>query len=546
VSDPPPVSGRTFVAGPAYEITLGERFRFDAPLTIELSVDPAELARSPIQRPLAGFWDTRERLWQFVDVAFDAQRGVAAIETHHLTAWRLFYLATGSGVLESDHFSVVFEPKTYPILAGKQQDAADIAALILEALGDARARLAEAGFRTPKRRTWAFLDPNTFESSRGTLTGHIVVRNGPFGNKSELAHEVSHEFFHAVQNEYFDMYGMHVRRWWVEATAEYAATIGAGTDVHMEAAVDGTWFTKPLWTRDKKLHEYAAASFLRHLVREGASFDGLWHATTKVHSVAVTTGALVFDIQTHVLEPLEWHVKDATKRSLLEHYEQFAALSIFSAQGPSEAPAPFQWCAKKTRLDSESEPLVVRLDLDGGYTAKAVCAEVAQPGSAFSVRLKEAVPGTLARAYSLPFAERSASITSVGVLSSTTPVVLAPGPGRGVVVIGANGSSSAVELEVIIERFAAVAEEQLPSVPGLVLFDSPRPYEARSGIYIRNRPFTGEGSVGCGMLPQGARFEALGQTEHYVLLKITSDSWRERAQERCTYAFAAARYVAAL
>lgn len=567
VDAPPAAAFAGLRGGPAYEVTLGQSWRFAEPLTIELEADRERVAASRFPQPLVGYWDSRQALWHFEDVTYDAAAGKATIHTRHLTAWRLFYLELGYEVMQRADFSVVYEPKTYPIIGFKQHEPEVLATMVLDALAAAKLRFVAAGFRVPTRRTWVFLDPQLAESERGSLTGHIRLRMGPYDDATEVAHEAAHEYFHAVQNVYLDMYAMDARRWWMEATAEYGATVGTGSEAHLASGVDGTWLTKPLDTRDRKLHEYVAASFVRHLAHHDVPFRGLWEATAHTGSSPVAAGAMT-GASGSVLQPLRHHVQTVSGRTLLDHYEQFARWTLFDTLGPSGAPRPWQWCAGKYQWNPGSSELKLRLNLEPGYTAKAACVELAGAAGTFSVRLTRALPAdTTLKAYVLPLQQRTPNPAPVANVTTSATALPSPGSGMGLAVVGVNGAERAVELDVVLSQTSPVgglasslvdlgreptsppaqADDADPilSVPGLVLFAAPRRYDiTASAINARPLPRTASDSPRCAIVPGTPNVLAIGETANGWLLVALEPQWRVPGDTACrSHAFIPARYA---
>ena len=318
----PTFKGISEMAG--YTITLGDIRQFKNEIAIEMAYDPAKLPDdlSPQQALFASYWDPGQELWVYTPVAVDTQRNVATIATDHLTAWRLYYVARGYGVKESDHFLVVYDKKSVAIVGSRQVDSSPFASDLsgyLEQAYAAYAAYAKVGFRMPSGQTHAFVDEDTLESQRSGLTGTIYFAM-THDSAETLKHEAAHEFFHVVQNRYFNVYGMGWRKWWIEATADFAAYQVVWNGKTELSELDHMYFKKSVTVSDGK-HEYKTANFVAFLAKRGVDFKGAWDA------VAEKT-------LPNVLRPLEAYVQDNTKASLHSLFRQFVRYALFDPAGP--------------------------------------------------------------------------------------------------------------------------------------------------------------------------------------------------------------------
>ncbi|MFW5991690.1 MAG: hypothetical protein ACOCQN_00680 [Halanaerobiaceae bacterium] len=98
-----------------------------------------------------------------------------------------------------------------------------------------------------------------------------------YSNLKDLQHDAAHELFHNVQNQYINFTTMHAWRWWMEATADYAAAyIGTGHGLRSELPLD--YIKKPLDSGEDQ-HMYQMAHFIKYLTDRGMNFKDLFETT---------------------------------------------------------------------------------------------------------------------------------------------------------------------------------------------------------------------------------------------------------------------------
>jgi len=99
----------------------------------------------------------------------------------------------------------------------------------------------------------------------------------------DLKHDCAHEYFHATQNQYLTFGTMIMNRWWMEATADYAAAGLMGTGKF--SFVDGNYLKTSMGTVNG-VHEYQSARFVDYLVsKERVDFKKLWEYTVSATEI---------------------------------------------------------------------------------------------------------------------------------------------------------------------------------------------------------------------------------------------------------------------
>ncbi|MBI2867678.1 MAG: hypothetical protein HYX97_05020 [Chloroflexi bacterium] len=348
----------------AYTVTLGNLQEFKKPLTIEIAYDPTKLPGdlAPQKALFASFWDPEQKLWVYSPVTVDTQRKVVVIKTDHLTTWKVYYILQGYGVKESYHFLVVYDKQVIPIVSGKQVSALSFSNDVSGYLEQAYAAYAPAtnkpGFRMPGGQTHAFVVPGTEESQRGGLTGNVYFALTQ-DSAQAFMHEAAHESFHVVQNQYFNVYGMGWRKWWIEATADYAAYQEVWKGKTELSPLNFTYFNKSITASDGK-HEYQTANFVAFLVKSGMSFREAWDAVAE-------------DGRVNVLRPLETYVQTKTKASLQNHFRNFVRYALFDPAGPLEKSSKDLLYSgvidKPDILDADKKEATYTFNLKPDYTA---------------------------------------------------------------------------------------------------------------------------------------------------------------------------------
>ncbi len=126
-------------------------------------------------------------------------------------------------------------------------------------------------------------------------TGVITLNIQPITLPREMRYVLAHEIFHEVQHRYVTAAGTTSlqRRWWTEATAEYAANLTGTFDFdHIRSGPDyfkkgllkyqipasswdtDKWLEKLLNEHGEPMHEYLGAIFIKYLVDQGVARGG--------------------------------------------------------------------------------------------------------------------------------------------------------------------------------------------------------------------------------------------------------------------------------
>ena len=339
---PPAVSGLVGLDG--FDISMGDAHEFKKDLIIEIAYDPSKIVSDlpPEKALMAAYWDPAQKIWVRERAVVDPQRRVVIIRTNRLSFKKLWYVNLGWAAHETEHFLVLYDPKETglirrPALSPQRQGATiDVPVPSKQLAVDLGSYLEHAWeeyfkyFDIPRgdsaegNRVWVWVDPKQEEAERGKFTASLyfptVWTDTQYKESADqLRHEAAHELFHAVQNRYFSFPGMVLRRWWIEATADYAADAigwgGAGT----MPLVPATYFKMPI-TSTEGLHDYKTSRFIAYLARPAGSFIEMWDYVAKEGS--------------DVPAALDGYLKTKRATSLQKEFRDFVAYVLFDSKGP--------------------------------------------------------------------------------------------------------------------------------------------------------------------------------------------------------------------
>lgn len=290
---------------------------YDNPLQLRFKVDPALLAKTPAVLPgsertpapadafIAAYLlnDPAAGINRWVETAFtvDEATNEIVVTTQHLSLWALFGFEDDTVVSYHPHFQIYFNQAiNAPVLSPNPSGDA-----IYDFVTDIRAALVAAyeqygefagaagkGFKLPEQ-TNVYVDNWDADKTAewGWFSKNIEIPT-TYYDLAELQHDAAHELFHAIQNEYVGVPSMVANRWWMEATADYAAAY-IGTGNGLRSQLPHTFIRKPL-DDSETMHMYQAAHFIKFLTNRGVNFKDLFEATM------AASGRLVQAINSHL------------------------------------------------------------------------------------------------------------------------------------------------------------------------------------------------------------------------------------------------------
>ncbi|MHB1317685.1 MAG: hypothetical protein ACYCYF_03600 [Anaerolineae bacterium] len=464
----------------AYDVSVGEQRSFEQPLTLRFGYDPDLLREGidPAAQLSVAYLDEGTQRWVDAETAVDAAAQQVVVTTDHLTLWSLFGL--DEDIVHSSHpnFDIYFsQDLDAPALSENRSGDAifDFAVLVRSALVRARegyAGTGGSGLKVPEK-SKVYIDnwgaDKTAEWGWFSKNIEIPVTYSTLG---ELQHDAAHELFHAVQNEYVNVGSMVSNRWWMEATADYAAaTLGTGNG--LSGSLPLKFLTQPL-NADDDVHMYQVAQFIRYLVDErGVDFTSLFKA-----SLGSDEG---------VLQGINAHL-NTRGDSLAEAYAEFANEFVFGTAVRRDA-VKTDLAADLAAVTGEYTGAGVRVSgmVDvPGPCASSLAAYSVKTGTdgPFGVSLAalEATSGVTVR-YAVGGPRGAGDAMWAGMLAQGQPALVEVEDGQTIYFLVTNAAESSGSVTVVIE------EPQ-----GETTFESTRTAPMYNGEYTAEVAFTLESS----------------------------------------------------
>lgn len=252
VPEPPPPAFPWLRQAPVYDISLGDLHELDRAIDITLPFDPSWLvAGAPPEAVLSVVrYDPSQGVWVQLPSRIDLDAHTITGRTDHLSAisiqvWRggesYELYVDGDFIIYYDHqevrgLTVPRFPRDGGAATGitfAHQDLDDskmpassktipgYIAVVRDAARAARAAYKTFGLELRTRPLHIHVG-GVGSSAHSSLTNTVTITCQAL-DEQELRYAVAHEMFHNVQARYYTTAGIIARRWWMEATAEYAA-----------------------------------------------------------------------------------------------------------------------------------------------------------------------------------------------------------------------------------------------------------------------------------------------------------------------------------
>lgn len=344
----------------AYDIDAGPAKTFAHNLTLRFKYDPASLqeAYEAADQLVVAYLDEEKNRWVEAAFSVDASNHELVVATNHLSLWSIFGIDENMVVNSAPGFKIYFDqnlnaPKLGPLTGNDL--IFDFVTHVRTSLLDARTKYQAyggTGFKVPAM-TKVYVDDwgadKTAEWGWFSKNIEIPVQ---YDNLLELQHDCAHELFHAAQNQYLTFATMAMNRWWMEATADYAAAAIMGTGKY--PAIDEKYLQKSMGATDS-VHEYQSARFIDYLVRyKNVDFLPLWEYTTAAWS-------------TDMIATIDDYLRQAKGTSFMECYRDFARYLIFSADSPAGGGAT-PWKTPYAMAQQTEMPLTTKILNKRGFS----------------------------------------------------------------------------------------------------------------------------------------------------------------------------------
>ncbi|RPI29250.1 MAG: hypothetical protein EHM70_15885 [Chloroflexota bacterium] len=440
----------------AYDITIGDLATFQNPLELKIKYDPARLRKDVEAKDqvFVAYLDKTSQRWVEVGYSLDGANATVTIQTDHLSLWSIFGLDADTTVSYSPHFKIYFSEKLNAPLLGKTVSGAgliyDFAAHVRTGLGDAYDRYASpqgdsgTGFKIPDQ-TNVYIDDWGAEKTAewGWFSKNIEIPI-TYSNLDELNQDSAHELFHAIQNQYVRVPAMVKNRWWIEATADYAAAyIGTNNGLRTALALD---FIKKSLDDSEEKHAYRVAHFIDYLNQEGIDFKDLFEATM------LSGDDVLAAVDTHV---------SSKGVSLADLYSDFAFSFIFGGRIKHETPVsdvPAQLADITGEYSRADETVSHLVDVPQHYATRLAAFKITDdPDVAFPVYLSALEQTNFVQVHFVIASSASPdSIIQVGVLEGGQREKVQVRGGNYVYFMVTNSGDSAGSVSVVIEQPAGV------------------------------------------------------------------------------------------
>lgn len=460
-----------FVPVNMFQISASQTTAFGGEITIEFSYDKDALddTLDHSSQIAVAYYNEDYNAWQEVDFEIDKIKATAIVKTNHLSLWSLFVKDEKYVTLTGPHFTIYFNKDIdAPLMDGMelgQELIYQYATIVRTGMYDAIQAYEALGLKIPEH-TKVYIDAfdkfKEREAEWGWFSKNIEIPTSYY-QEEELKMAVAHEMFHAVQNEYVTFITMDHDRWFMEATADYAAAYVA-TAYGLSDKLPYSYLNTGISSRNTQ-HMYQTAHFIKYLVDCGYDFKGMFGYVISGGGSAERNLAAYLNTK---------------GTSLNQVYKDFVWTVIFDNNSwvePLKTNITGDIAKYKLELDLDKKPGLVQTVEVGSYYAAALMA--VKITSSEDLIIPITVKATDATVYSLDVQyalfdddSRSGYIKKANIDSEPTSVSVFDGQYLYFLVI-----NDAQNASVIIEIGEAEEEEE------------PEPYSKSVVAYIYNKDF---------------------------------------------------------
>ncbi|MFA6771360.1 MAG: hypothetical protein WCS74_01780, partial [Dehalococcoidales bacterium] len=262
-----------------FEITSSAGSQLGGEITLEFSYDQSSLNRDlEISDQIAvAFYDEEYEAWQEVDFEVSNSNSSVSVKTSHLSLWSIFGFEDDYVTSTLPGFTIYFNKEINAPAIGSVSSGEPIyeyAAIVRTGLYDASKAYSGLNLKMPDH-TRVYIDQwdSDKEAEWGWFSKNIEIPV-TYIDEQELHMVSAHELFHAVQNQYVTFATMAANRWFMEATADYAAAHVA-TSYGLKESLPYSYLRTGI-SSSSTFHMYQTAHFIKFLVDNGYSFKGLF------------------------------------------------------------------------------------------------------------------------------------------------------------------------------------------------------------------------------------------------------------------------------
>jgi hypothetical protein len=477
---------------------LGEakQERLKHSVLLEFPYDPTRLpvGADPESQLALAHLDPSTGTWILAATKVDTQRHVLRTRTRHLSTWSGIYISNHWHISRSRRFNVVFSPGETVVMQQVKGPAGLIAAgdyaeILGRSLDLSLERYEAADFNVPEGdgeedgRIWAFLGSATaywgtqvVESQWSAYSGNLLFPTN-YEDRRQADHDAAHELFHKIQNLDLNIGSMDLRRWWIEASADYAAArIGLqqkGPITSMGESIKPRYLEKTITfsirsddgKQPQSFHDYSTSHFIDYLVKQGADFKAMWDV------VANPSWGDLGD----AIDPLDKYLRGrfGASHGLDSYYRDFAQFYLFDSQSPMhKLPNGFfeDVASQKLTLTSGLRSGNLAASLEALHSAQVFAVRAAAEKDKPTRKIKVGLApgsgsGILAYAYLLkPSGPGGAMKSTFLDMVSLNPVVAQLAPGDLIAVVACNSTSSVRTAALVIQDLS-LDTKKLPTPP---------------------------------------------------------------------------------
>ncbi|GEM_PF-1249579 len=474
-----------------FEITTSQTTEFSGEITIAFSYDKDDLSDilDESTQVAIAYFNEDYGAWQEVDFEINKANSTAIVKTGHLSLWSLFIKDQKYVTSTGPHFTIYFNKDVNaPLMDGMEPGELiyQYAAIARTGMYDAiKAYEDTLGLKIPEH-TKVYIDAfdkfKEREAEWGWFSKNIEIPTSYYLEK-DLKMAVAHEMFHAVQNEYVTFAKMDQDRWFMEATADYAAAYIA-TAYGLSDKLPYSYLNTGISYRNTE-HMYQTAHFIKYLVDCGYDFKEMFEYVISGGSIAEN------NLNAYL---------NTKGTSLIQVYKDFVWTVIFDNNSwvePLKTNITGDIAKYKLELDLDKKPGLVQTVEVGSYYAAALMA--VKITSSEDLIIPITVKATDATVYSLDVQyalfdddSRSGYLKKANIDAVPTSVSVFDGQYLYFLVINSSQNAS-----VIIE--IGEAEEE------------PEPYSRNVVAYVYNKEFMVDVEL---YLQASAPFVIEQETEH--------------------------------
>jgi len=387
----------------AYEITLTKsasdiNTSFQKEATLEFAYNDSDIPEGvkPENAFVVAYYDIDSKTWVEVPITVDALNHKVLVNTTHFSPWDLFGLLTDYESVPSSegHFTVYYDKKADFHCFGSENGGENFCAQGIGKVAEvARKAYLDAGYKVPSKIN-IYIGDNE-ESEMSPYTGNILLSKTfeTVNSKSKtesivtadnrVKHEVAHELFHVVQNQYLNIFSMKSRHWFMEASADYAADKIAMHDGTMGMDIRPDYLLSSLYSQTG-LHDYSTAHFINYLIeKDSMTFLGMFNYINSHNALdGQDTLILLKDYVDGKGAQIETINNNPKETKFVDAYHGFAAYYLFDTKSPIKIKSDFngETGSIAVNMQEDEDSKIVSVPMLTPYTTQVIAIK-ADPGA---------------------------------------------------------------------------------------------------------------------------------------------------------------------